>query len=109
MGFQPQVGHLTQLSVKVETVLHTKFTNSISHQVEKPPKASQFPEPIGGSLTLKLTIEQQLEQTIELFLVTEKFSQFFITSEGTVLKNTVMYLSWLFSRTIRLRKTGAKM
>ena len=49
-----------------------------------------FPELTGGSLTLKLTFEQQLEQTIELFLIAEKFSQIFITSERTVLKNTVL-------------------
>ena len=49
-----------------------------------------FPELTGGSLTLKLTFEQQLEQTIELFLIAEKFSQIFITSERKVLKNTVL-------------------
>ena len=48
-----------------------------------------FPELTGGSLTLKLTFEQQLEETIELFIIAEKFSQIFITSERTVLKNTV--------------------
>ena len=40
-----------------------------------------FPQLTGGSLALKLTLEEHLEPTIELFIIAEKFSQIFITSE----------------------------
>ena len=39
-----------------------------------------FPELTGGTLTLKLSFEQALGKTVELFVIAERFSQIFIDS-----------------------------
>lgn len=49
-----------------------------------------FPELTGGSLTLKLMFEKALDETLELFVIAERFSQIFIDSQRNITKNSLI-------------------
>ena len=49
-----------------------------------------FPELTGASLTLKLLFEKASEKTVELFVIAERFSQFFIDSQRNLTKNSLL-------------------
>lgn len=49
-----------------------------------------FPELTGGSLTLKLLFAEALSETVELFVIAERFSQVFIDSQRNITKNSLL-------------------
>ena len=88
LGFAPGKGENRITYKNFDNHFVLVFNLTSSREASK--NLTLFPELTRGSLTLKVIFEQQLERINELFLIAEKFSQAFITSERTVLKNTVL-------------------
>ena len=69
---------------------HFILVFDLTYTEEASKKLTLFPELTGSSLTLKLYLSKALDDTVDLFLIGERFSQVFIDSARNISKNTLI-------------------